>query len=336
MNSMIDSLNLATGGAVQAYGSVASRLLSNGMRVNALRTADVLRKDEWKQYDQAIVDVARSRLVGVGDLLNAGLRFDLTNAMGTTILEWEQVSDMNDAEISMSGVTEGQNDTVTFNLDQLPIPIVHKDFNINIRKLEASRSTGQSLDTTQARISARKVAELNETILFDGSSMVFGGGKTIQGYTNATNRNTGSLTADWALVGTTGEQILDDILAMRGALVADNMFGPYMVYVPIDYDNKLDEDFKAASDKSIRQRLSEVSGLIDIKPSNNLTGGGSGEVIMVQFTDEVVDMVVGQQPANVQWEGLGGFVTYFKVLSILVPRVRNDILLQSGIAHYSV
>src|SRR5690606_13350708 len=157
-------------GGTQGYGSVAQRLLSGGMRINQLRTLDVLRKDEWKHFDTAVVEVARKRLVGVGALLSAGLRYGLSNPLGTTQIEWEQVSDMNDASISMSGVTDGQKDRVTYTLKSLPIPIVHKEFDINARVLAASRNRGDSLDTTQAEVAARKVAEMNESILFNGAT----------------------------------------------------------------------------------------------------------------------------------------------------------------------
>lgn len=334
-SAKVDVIGARSGGAF-ASGGVAQRLLANGFDASALRTNDVLRKEEWIKFDTSVVEIARQRLIGVQDLLGRGLRFDIPNAMGTTRLEWERMSDMDPAEVNMSGIAEGQRDRVTFDLQALPLPIVHKDFSFNIRALEASRTLGQPLDMVQAQLAARLVAEKNEDILFNGSTLVAGGGLTIQGYTTATNRNIGSLSADWALVATTGEAIVRDVIAMIGAAAADRMFGPYLLYVPIAFFNKLADDYKANSDRTIIERVKAIPGIIDIRPTENLAEGASGEVLLIQMSSDVVDEVVGQEPITVQWDEMAGFIINFKVLSIMVPRVRNDLLLQSGIVHYSV
>lgn len=330
----IDTIT-STGNGFSGSGPVASALLASGFNANSLRTNDVLRKDEWKLFDDKVVEVARQRLVGVGDLLSRGLRLPVANALGITRVEWETVTDMEDAEINMAGITEGEKDRVEFTLTGVPLPIIHKDFSINIRALEASRNLGQSLDTTQAALAARLVSERTEQMLFDGVAAIKMGGSTILGYKTATNRNTGSIT-DWSLSGTTGETILDEVLAIMLALQTDNMYGPYGLYVPIDYFNKLLDDFKANSDKSILTRLLETPDLEFIKISRNLPGGGSGQVMMVQLTSDVVDMVDGMQPTMLQWESNGGMKINFKIMAIMVPRMKSDADSQSGIAHYSV
>lgn len=318
----------------KGHGSLAARLLANGMNVNALRTLDVLRKDEWKQYDTTVVDIARVRLGAVADLVSRGLVYNLPNALGTTRLEWEKISDMEPAEVSMSGITPGQNDRVTYDLTGMPIPIIHKDFNINIRALEASRKTGQALDTTQAALCSRKVSEMTEEILFNGSTITHETGSVLYGYTNAPNRETDSLTDNW--VDADGTEIIADVIEMIGKAITNHMYGPYMLYVPYDYFNKLSDDYKAESDKTIMQRLKEIPNIIDVKATSFLGSGENGEVLLVQMTSDVVDMVVGMQPTTVQWETMGGFVVNFKVMSIMVPRIKTDSASQSGIVHYSV
>ncbi len=323
------------GGSFNASGPLAQMLLNSKFDVNAMRTNDVLRKDEWEQFDQKVVEVARTRLVGVADLMERGLSFNIDNPLGITRLEYEKVSDMNPASVDMSGVTEGQNDRLTFDLEGLPLPIVHKDFNINIRALAASRNIGQSLDTMQAALASRLVSEKIESLLFLGDSSIKMQGSTILGYTTATNRNTGSITARWDTA--TGEQILGDVLDMISALVADNMYGPYGLYIPTDYGVALNGDFKANSDKSIRSRLEEISEIDFIKSSSNLPGGASGQIVMVQLTSDVVDMIDGLQPTTVMWETKGGMIVNFKVMAIMTPRVRTgDSTGQHGVAHFSV
>ncbi len=114
------------------------------------------------------------------------------------------------------------------------------------------------------------------------------------------------------------------------------MFGPYWLYVPLTYFTKFGEDFKVNSDKSIINRLLEIPGLTSIKASPDLLDGGTGEVVLVQPTSDVVEMVIGLQPQTIEWETNGGMTSNFKVMTIMVPRVRNTQTLQSGIAHHSV
>jgi len=240
------------------------------------------------------------------------------------------VTEMTPADITMSGISESQNDRVEFALTGIPVPIIHKDFNINVRALEASRRTGQPLDTMQIERSTRMVVERIESMLWLGYTGL-GSNNTIFGYTNATNRNTGSVTASWATAAT-GDQYLTDLLAMIQKMVDDNMFGPWGLYVPITAFVRMGNDFKANSDKTILQRLLEVPGIEFIKPTKELT---ASNVVMVNFAKDVVDMIDGIQPTLVEWDSHGGFVKHFKVLAIMLPRVRNDAELQSGIVHYS-
>jgi uncharacterized linocin/CFP29 family protein len=313
-------------------GSVAQALLANDFNPAALRTNDILRKDEWKQFDEAVVDIAQKRLVGVGALVGRGLTYSIGNALGTTQLEWEQAGEMTEADVSMSGITEGERDRIDFALKTMPLPIIHKDFELNIRHLEASRTRGQTIDTMQAEQSARVVSEKIESILFAGSSLAVLG-SSIPGLLTEANRLTGSVTANWDSAAT-GENMVTDVIAMISALSADgnNMYGPYGLFVPIAAYNRMADDYKAASDKTIMQRLMEIAGLEFILPSSDVT---AGSVVMVQLTKDVVDEVIGMQPTLVQWESMGGFKVNFKVMAIMLPRVKSTKSGQSGIAHYS-
>jgi uncharacterized linocin/CFP29 family protein len=315
----------------QGVGSLANMILSGKLNLNQLRTNETLRKDEWIAMDETLVEVGRQRLIGVGDLMSRGLRYGLNNAMGTTRLEWERVSDMTPASVDMSGLTESENDRVEFDLVGMPIPIIHKDFHINARALAASRNRGESLDTTQVAIAGRLVSEKIEDLLFNGG---FSAGTTqgqIYGYTNAPNRNTGSVTATW--VTTSGANILADILEMIGLANDDRMYGPFMIYVSNGAFINLMNDFKAEGSDTIFARLKQIPQILDIKPSDNLTGT---TVVMVQMTRDVVDMVDGIQPTVIQWETKGGMQLNFKVMAILVPRVKpGSFETQSGIVHYS-
>ena len=327
--AQVDVLS-GTDGNMSAQGSVATRLMNSGFNVNSLRTQDVLRNREWVAFDTAVVNVARERLVAIGDLISAGLTYDLPNALGVTKVEWEVVSDLTDAQVSMGALSKSQNDRLEVGLKSVPIPIVHKDFNINIRTLSAYRQFGTPLDVTQAEVAAKIVVEKLESILFNGVTIGLNG-SPIYGYTNAPNRVTGSTAADWNVA--TGAQILADVIAMQSALAAKNMYGPFMIYCSTGSFINLGNDFKANGDKSILVRLRDVANIIDIKPTNKITD--HGVVVMVQMTSDVVDLIEGFQPTTVWWESQGGMLQNFKVMAILVPRVKTDYAAQTGIAHYS-
>jgi len=335
---------------LSASGSVAQRLLSGGFNANALRPAipddarqdaqgvfwangmrsnATLRRYEWQLYDTAVIEVARRRLVGVADLIAAGLTFNVPDALGITQIQWEQIGTMTGAELSMSGLSQTPNDRQEFSIQTMPLPIIHKDFNINIRQLHSSRRIGTPLDVSQAQLSSRIVSEGIETMLFAGST-VLGSNNTIYGYLTAPHRSTGSVTAAWATA--TGTQMVTDVLAMQAASKALNMYGPWMMYVPSAVYTAMGADFKANGDRTILERLLAIPGISGIKESKDLT---ASNIIMIQMTNDVVDLIDGMQPTTVQWETDGGMVVNFKVMAIMVPRIKFDYINQSGIVHFS-
>lgn len=333
----IDIIQTGEDGTATSQGSVAQTLLANNMNPNALRTNATLRKEEWIELDQAVVTVAQERLIGVDDLFDNNLTYTLNNAMGTLVLQHETQSDMTAAEVTMDGVTRSENDRVTFELVNTPIPITHKDFLINVRALEASRRLGQSLDVTQVQAATRQVVTTLENTLFNGlaagGTLGFGPNTaSLYGYTNRPGRNTFTISTAWTDAAATGETILDDILDALEILHGDNMFGPYVLYLTGPYYIALLDDFKANSDKSIISRLLEIPELLQIRAADRLAANNA---VLVQMTRENVDIIDGIQPTVVSWETNGGMTLNFKVLAIMVPRIKLDQEGNSGIVHMS-
>jgi uncharacterized linocin/CFP29 family protein len=310
------------GGSGKWAGEQLIRALSEGQEISPaiLRTAGVLRKDEWVAFDEALIEEATTRLRGVADLISAGLTMNIPNSMGKTILEYEKIGQMGDATVSLDGLAATENDLAEFSLSSLPLPITHKDFFINLRKLTASRGRGEALDTTQIRMAGRKIAEAQETMLFNGGKTF--GGFPIYGYTNHPNRNTESFGTNgaWSAAAKTGQNILDDVLTMIAASEDANMYGPWVIYVPRDASTKLENDFKANVTQSIRQRIMQVSGVSDVRIADSLA---TGNVLLVQ----------SEPLQTVQWDIQGGFAVNFKAFQIQVPLVRADSAGQSGIVH---
>lgn len=310
--------------------SAPARLIANNFDVRALRTNALLRKDEWRSLDTAVITVARQRLAVVEDLRSRGLIHSL-GGLGVLVDEYEKVSDMTPADQSMAGVTEGEFDTPEFELASVPIPITHKDFFVNVRRLQASRSRGSSIDVVSAELAGAVVAEKLEDTVINGSSVRIGG-NIAYGFRNFPQRATGNLTVSWNDPATTGAQIMADVLAMVAEAEAMNYNGPYMLYVGTAYNGKLREDFKANGDKTIRDRILEIDAIQGIRSSARMP---ANEVVLVQLTSNVVQLSVGQDITTVEWSEMGGFVQRFRVFAAMAPRLKADHKGQTGIVHYS-
>lgn len=315
----------------QAFGGIAQVLLANNFNVNALRTNATLRKDEWQHYDKAILKEVQLRLTGVSDLLSRGLSLNIPNGMGATVLQYEDESDINDASVSMDGLNDSPADRPDFQIKNLPLPITHKEYNFSSRVLAASRTTGMSLDTTMAMLAGRKIANKLEDYLFNGSGNYTFGGGTIFGYTDFPQRNT--ITGATAWTALTGAQILDEVLSMKQLNLDAQMFGPFVLYIPSNYETVMDEDFKDDGDLTIRGRLLMVEGITSVKVSDFLA---DNNVVLVQMTQDVVRMVVGMPVTNLQWETKGGLGLNFKVMTIQVPQIRSTQAGNCGVTHLNV
>ena len=292
-----------------------------------ITTQAVLRRDEWLALDEVLVTVARARLGGIQDLIDNNLTYNLGNALGTTVLEWHDVSDSMSAIVSMDGVTRGPGDRPKFTSNYIPVPVIHSDFEINLRQLESSRKLGNPLDTTMVEQSTRRVMETLEDMLFTDTEYSFGNG-TIYSYLNHPDINTITLTVDWDASAKTGEDIVDEVIAMKQALIEAKQFGPYMIYIPTGYETKLDEDYRANYPKTTRQRIMEIDGIKGVKVIDRLT---ADNVLMVSMTSTTVQLVRGLPIQVVEWSTEGKWITKYKIVTIQVPRVRSDQDGNSGI-----
>ncbi len=307
---------------MNAAGKLEEKVIGN--------VTTTLRKDAWKAIDDAVVKVAKPRLKAVTDMRSAGLTFNIPNGMGKTVLETETQSDISPASVSMDALRKNANDRPVWEIGFLPLPIVHKDFSYSSRQLEASRNSGSPLDTTSAELAARRVAEETEQLLLGVSTVAdqysFGGG-TIYGFTDFPSRLTKTMTAPSSATGTT---FLTEVLQMMAQSRAVFHFGPWILYVSTAWDTLLDGDFKANSDKSVRQRVNEVSDISDVRTLDYLTGN---DVILLQQTTDVARLVIGMDMVTVAWDTEGGLMKNFKVMSIIVPQLRADQNGNSGIVH---
>lgn len=304
--------------------------------------AATLRHDEWVALDSAVMKIAETRLNGVQDLISKGLTYTLGNAMGTTVLEWQDTGDAMEADLTMDGVTRSKNDRITFQHNYLPIPIIHVDYEINARVLAASRNMGNPLDTLSAERAARKVADKLESMLFTDTTYAWGdtdsrSRNSIYSYINFPDRETLPITA-WTASGKTGKQIVGDVLAAKQKSINAKHYGPWTLYIPTAYETVIDGDYvgsspdTSATNRTIRERILSISGVNEIKVIDTLPANNA---VLVQMTPDVVRLVQGMGIQNIQWQTEGNFVNKFKVMTIQVPQIRSDRNGKTGIVHMS-
>ena len=328
----VDLIHSEGRGKLSHQGSVAHRLLANDFNVGSLRTNDTLLYDEWKQIDAAVVKEAQERLTAVNMLIGRGLTYNIPNGLSNTVLAYHDMSDIEDAEVNMDGISKGRRDRPEYDINYLPMPIFHKDFSFTAREIAASRNGNMPLDTSMAELATRKVSEkIEEFVAIGSSSYTFGGG-TIYGMKDAPNRNTGSLIGNWDDSATTGANVKDDILAMKQAMIDDRFYGPYGLWIPKNFETALDDDYVSGYPKTIRTRVLEVGGVETVEVVDKLT---ADNVIMFQMTEDVVRLVIGLSITTVEWDSEGGLRHNFKVMAIMVPQVRYTQALRSGIAHWT-
>jgi uncharacterized linocin/CFP29 family protein len=322
-----------TGGRWATAQLKAAVLAGQALSASCLRTLDTLRHEEWKFFDDALVTEALIRLVGVADLVQAGLTRPVPNALGKTVFGYEKITFMDEATVSLDGISRGDNDRQEFSMAQLPLPITHKDFFINLRTLSASREKGEPLDTTQAATAGRVVAEMAEKMLFQGSKTF--GGLPIYGYTTFPQRIT-SVTfdggKDWSDTSKLGSSFLKDVTNALTTASESRQYGPFYIYVPTDAGVNIENDYNAgtANTQSIRQRVEAVAQIKGIHVADQLP---SGQILFVQMTSDNVVWVQGDSLQTVQWDEYGGFELNFKAFQIAVPLIRSDAAGRSGIVH---
>lgn len=288
-----------------------------GMAVNA-----TLRKDEWEMVDTRVNDVMRERLTIVDDLRAAGLVTPV--GLGTILRVTERVSDFDAAELSFDGDTAPQKDRPNFLRNVVPVPVLSKDFSINWRQLEASRTRGEPLDVTAAGIAARKVRDRLQALVANGYAMGPGtnpsngtDGQSIPGLTNAPNRLTLTLGTDW---DDSGADIVGDVLRMLETAYASNLFGPFHLYVPKNYWAVLQEDYSTQKgERTFIQRILAFEDIAQVRPLDALA---DDNVVLVQMTEDVIDLSEAQAITTVQWEK-SPFVTNFRVMTIAGPHIKS-------------
>jgi len=274
---------------------------------------EVLREDETREIEEALTRVARRDLVAVADLRQMGLTVNLRN-IGVTTYEFDRVTPVGEATQSMSILNLGDRDLVTFARTAIPVPVTASQFELDARRAAAGTTLGEPVSLTNVEEHTRAVAEKLEDTLVNGSDVVLGS-NDLPGYTNFTSREQLSFSdVAWNDISGAPEAAVIDVLAMRAALRENGYTGPYIVYVPSNFDGTIDEDYKSESDRTLRERLMSINGVEQVKVLPSLA---DDNVLMVQMTRSVVQTAIGQDITTVTWDMMGGLANYWAILAVM-------------------
>jgi uncharacterized linocin/CFP29 family protein len=273
-----------------------------------------LREDETREIEEMLTRVARRDLRAVADLRANGLVRQMAAGIGATTYEFDRIAPVGEATQSMNILNVGERDLVEYTRTAIPVPVTASQFLLDARQIAAGQQLGEGVDVTNAEEHTRSVLEKLEDTLVNGSDIVLGA-NTLPGYTNFGCREQLSyLDSEWDDPSFDLATAVADVLAMRTALRDNGFTGPYVLGIPSNYDGLLDEDYKAESDRTLRERLLAIDGVAAINVYPSLP---SGEVVMVQMTPSVVQAAVGQDLTIVSYDVKGALATNWIVMAIM-------------------
>jgi len=321
-------LGSAPGGGINRFIDEKGNITLNKLRgAYPLVQNAALTRDEWLQIDDAVMETFRTGLTGVNDLISAGLT--KPSSLSVILSGYPVISDMEPAQMSMDGVVQGQQDRVDYDEKFVPLPIIHKDFGISLRHLMASRNGRGMLEVDHVREATKKVRDMNEEILFNGSGNIYSG-YPIYGYTSQPNRVTDTATnfggGDWGTSGNAYNTLVGAINYMAGL----GFEGPWGFYAANTQYGETLHQYGSNDNNELTVMLNTIPQLSFLKRSFNLT---AGEGVMVQLTRNVIDLEIAQGIVTVQWTERGGFLTEFRVMDAMTPRIKEDYNDVVGICH---
>lgn len=276
--------------------------------------------------DQAVVRIGRQRLQIVEDFLaTPGLVVPMPNWLSIPTLTSHKIGEAGNAQVTMTPKSRGERQIMQWTPYTIPIYTVWDDCSFEIREMMAAARVGQPLDTTHIEQATRNVNEKVEDIAINGSITV--DGNATPGLLDTTNTQAYGSNEAWTAAGHSGQDILQDVLNMVDVLKADKFYGPYNLYYPTTYETKLMQNWSDGTNTfpiTIKQRLEQLEfggrnlrcRVADYLPTDR--------TLLIQMTNNVLDVIVGQAPTTVSWTDGPGWERYFVVLACIVPRIKSD------------
>lgn len=289
---------------------------NNGMTLNAT----TLRQDEWIRFDEKIVETTIEPRDWL-DYVNAnGMTEVLPDALGTMEIEYETVSDTTGAMTSMDGAGKTQDSDIEYKQEFVPVPYTHADWELDLRRLSASRKKGSPLDTTMAVKKTRNVmAEVESNALV--GNFPYGQG-TMYGLLTFPYVISDTGKEAWTKTGKTGAQILADVKAYITLLNAQEYFGKFTMFLNNAYSLHIDDDYSTLyPNVTIRDRIlknSAIEAIVTI-------GGFPANTLVVMRKDKEAYSLVKGMPVTMYETGTQhGFRRQYRIGTIQFPMMKHD------------
>jgi uncharacterized linocin/CFP29 family protein len=265
-----------------------------------MKMSDYLMRDdapfsekEWAKLDELVVDVARKLLVG--------RRFiHLTGPLGVGVQTVPVPT--------VSGGEAGEREVIQVTGHRfLSLPLIHQDFRLAWRDIEASRRMGWPLELGPAAAASAACARAEDELIFLGHAE-----HGYEGLLNATDRHTVPL-GDWDESG----QGFADIVAATEALVADGFYEPFAVVLsPALYAKT--------------QRIAKGIGRLESKLIKDVAEGGlfrspvlaEDQGLVVALGAHNFDLVVAQDLITA-YLGPENMDHTFRLMEILALRIKR-------------
>lgn len=358
----VDFINM---GAGESHGDVADRLLESNLDVGVLRpfrervstrfrgnnpigpsyievfnhetgkpqiyavnSPALLMKEQWVQLDEAVVRAARPALRVWGDIVAEGLTYTIPNGMAVTTLQHQIMTDAGNATFSMDGLAEAGADRTVFDLLNLPLPLVHGDFAFSLRELSVARTQSLPLDTTMIEQVTRRCMEQVEALTIGVNPSYTYGGGTIYGVMNFPSAFSQNITAPTD-AGWYPEIFINQMLNAIQTLANAWFHGPYGVWYSKGWTQYLDADYtQTYAQVTLRKRAQMMEDVKWWRKADFMT---DYSVALVDLSPWTIQAVQGMKLQTLQWDSKGGLQKNFKVMAIMVPRVRKNAAGNCGI-----
>lgn len=317
---MSDKVNKAP----DTTGDEVIHAMAKGVNVAEYRTFESLPRTAWEYIDDMIVRIAKSELVGIADLkATPGVSIPF-NGLGASVYTMYAASGMSDATMAMTPDTRGESDTLDLRPISVPLPVTVKDFPVNTKQVAMALRDGIPLQGILSEEALYKLMYKIEDHLFNGSYT--NGAATSYGYTTFPDRQEYTIPVTWTTQDP--DLIYKDVSEMCQLSRTINHFGPWVLYIPIQYAVVIDQDYHIGTgdypvNGSLRQRLGMIPDLQDIKISKNLA---NDNVVLVEMNPTTVKLIEGIEPTVVDWTmpAAPTWTHNFKALAMQVPMFLSD------------
>lgn len=351
---------------LEANMSLANGMGGNSFNFREFRSLGSLPEEAWRKIDDRVLAVAKSELVGIKDLMSRGDLVRTIDGMGMSVLTINRISEVGEASMAATPDNRGMSGALNYDTINLPMAVTYKDFIVNTRQVSSSNRAGTGLQMDLIDESVRAVTRKLEHTLFAGDFVM--AGTTIKGYVPfaqglteaivlddsgtviplpARNAGTGkswhrlvptpAADVPWSSATNDAQDIFKDVNTMVHQSMMQNHYGPWVLYVPAEYDTRLNEDYFVSGtggayspSASIRSRLKMINGLQEVTMSRDLP---VNTVALVEMTSSNIELINGMSLSVGDWEAPGSknWEHLFKAVTITVPFLKADQKNQSGI-----